>query len=84
MIKKMLEFFYLGETKMNSIHLIDMLNLCDEYLLPGIKMVVEQELVKNLRQDNYHDMYMIAKGYGCLILMEKLVEFGRTNVWALR
>ena len=41
MIKKMLEFFYLGETKINSIHLIDMLNLCDEYLLPSIKMVVE-------------------------------------------
>ena len=29
-------------------------------------------------------MYMIAKGYGCLILMERLVEYGRTNVWALR
>lgn len=49
LIKKMLEFFYLGEAKINSMYLIDMLNLCDEYLLPGIKMVVEQELIKNLR-----------------------------------
>jgi len=45
----MLEFFYLGETKLNSNDLVDMLRLCEEYLLPGIKMAIEQEFIKNLK-----------------------------------
>jgi len=27
---------------------------------------------------------MIAKGFSCSVLLDKVVEFGRINVWALR
>ena len=82
--KAMLEFFYLGETKLNSNDLVDMLNLCEEYLLPGIKMAIEQEFIKNLKVENFYDVYMIAKGFSCTVLLDKVVEFGYINVWALR
>ena len=80
----MLEFFYLGETKLNSNDLVDMLNLCEEYLLPGIKMAIEQEFIKNLKVENFYDVYMIAKGFSCTVLLDKVVEFGYINVWELR
>ena len=80
----MLEFFYLGETKINSNDLVDMLNLSEEYLLPGIKMAIEQEFIRNLKIENFYDIYMISKGFSCSVLLDKVIEFGRINVWPLR
>ena len=59
----MLRFFYIGEAKINSNDLVEMLSLCEEYLLHGLKMAVEQEFIKNLKEESYYDIYMIAKGY---------------------
>ena len=39
--RAMLEFFYLGTTKVNSKELIDILYLCEEYILPVLKQAVE-------------------------------------------
>ena len=51
--KAMLEFFYLGETKINSNDLLDLLMISEKYLLPGIKMAIEQQFINNLNQDNF-------------------------------
>lgn len=37
----MIRFLYLGETKLNSNNLVDLLNLCQEYLLPAMKQAIE-------------------------------------------
>ena len=39
--KAMLEFFYLGQTVIASKDIMDMLYLCDEYILPALKQAVE-------------------------------------------
>ena len=80
----MLEFFYLGKTKLDSNCLVEMLSLCEEYLLHGLKMAVEQEFINNLKEENYYDIYMIAKGFSCSVLLDKVIEFGRINAWPLR
>ena len=37
----MIRFLYLGEAKVNSNDLVDLLELCQEYLLTGMKQAIE-------------------------------------------
>ena len=80
----MLEFLYLGDTKPGANALIDLLELSDAYGVPSLKMAIQQEFVKHLSEKTFYDTYMLAKGYNCSVLLDKVVEFGRQNVWDLR
>ena len=82
--KAILEFLYLGTTKLEAGALVDLLDAAVQYSIPGLKMAIEQEFITNLREKTFYDTYMLAKGYNCSVLLDKVVEFGRLNVWSLR
>ena len=62
----MIEFLYLGEAKVNSNDLVDLLNLCQEYLLPTMKQAIEHVFADQLTIALFHDIYMVMKAFDCV------------------
>lgn len=58
-IEAMIQFLYLGEAKVNSNDLVDLLGLCQEYLLPGMKQAIEHVFADQLTLDLFMDVYML-------------------------
>ena len=76
----MIDFMYLGTAKINSNDLVDLLELCQEYILPQLKQALEQVFIGNISLDSFLDIYLVAKAFECTKLRERLLEFGRANV----
>ena len=79
----MIKFLYLGETKVNSNDLVDLLNLCQEYLLPGIKQAIEHVFADQLNMELFIDIYMLAKAFDLRFLKYTLMNFAANNRQAL-
>lgn len=80
----MLKFIYLGEAQVNSNDLVDLLNLCQEYLLPAMKQAIEHVFAEQLNVELFVDIYMVAKAFDCRFLKERVIAFGIANKAALR
>ena len=80
----MVRFLYLGETTINSNDLVDLLRLCQEYLLPEMKQAIEHVFADQLTVDLFLDIYMLAKAFDCQFLKQRVVIFGASNKAALR
>ena len=80
----MIRYLYLGESNVNSNDLVDLLNLCQEYLLPGMKQAIEHVFAEQLTLDLFVDVYMLTKAFDCRFLKDRLVAFGATNIADLR
>lgn len=75
-VTNMVEFIYLGKTTLNSNDLVDLLFLCQEYLLPPLKQAIEHLFGTRLSPEIFFDVYMMAKAFDCVILKQSLIEFG--------
>ena len=75
----MLDFFYLCEAKLNSNDLIDLLGVCQEYILSDFKLAIEAVFANNLEASNFVDIYMVAKAFDCHFLQSKVIEFAKGN-----
>lgn len=75
----MLDFFYTGECSFYSSDLLDMLELCRQYLLPDLRQVLEQVIITNLDLDNFAETFDVAKSFDCKVLREALYLYGRKN-----
>ena len=80
----MLDYFYLGQATVNSDHLVSLLSLCLEYILPNLKLAIETIFAMNLDVENFLDTYLIAKAYECNLLKQKVIDFGRENLQKLK
>jgi len=81
----MIDFFYLGEARVSSTDLVDLLELCQEYILPSFKQAIESVYASNLTIENYLDIYMVGKAFDCSVLLhDKLIQFGRSRLQELR
>ena len=80
----MIEFLYLGETRVNSNDLIDLLHLCQEYLLPTMKQAIEHVFADQLTVPLFHDIYMVMKAFDCAQLKACVLDFGINNRAELR
>ena len=49
----MIKYFYLGELEFDSNDIIEILELCQEYLLYDIKQLIEQLMIRNVDMDNF-------------------------------
>lgn len=75
----MIRFLYLGETKINSNDLVDLLNLCQEYLLQGMKQAIEHVFADQLTADLFVDVYMLTKAFDLRYLKERVLAYGAAN-----
>jgi hypothetical protein len=55
-----------------------------KYLLGSLKACVERIFAGNISVENYLDTYMVAQGFECFYLQDRLFEFGQNNVQLLR
>jgi hypothetical protein len=49
----MIDYFYRGSCTFDSNDLAEMLELCQEYLLPDLKQLLEQIIIANVDLDNF-------------------------------
>ena len=75
----MIKYLYLGETQINSNDLVDLLNLCQEYLLPGMKQAIEHVFADQLTIELFVDVYMLTKAFDLRYLQERILAFGVAN-----
>lgn len=80
LLKCMLQFIYTNKTAIDSEHLIDLLDLSHQYLLPKLKLAIETVLISNLNIETYLDTYMVAKAFDCATIHQELITFGISNV----
>lgn len=55
----MIDYLYLGEARVNSNDLVSLLQLCQEYILPGMKQAIEHIFAAQLTHDLFIDIYMV-------------------------
>ncbi len=56
----MLDYFYTGTCDFNSDALLDLIELCQEYLLPDLRQLLESVLFKNVDFENFGDNMRLA------------------------
>lgn len=78
-MQAMLDFFYTGECSFDSGDLLDLLELCRQYMLPDLRQVLEQVIIGNLDLDNFSETFEVAKSFDCKVVREALYLFGRKN-----
>lgn len=76
----MLDFAYEGECRIGSEHLVDLLDMANQFLLADLKHTCEELLIKNVSTENFLDTYMVSKGFDCMWLRDQLMTWGRTNL----
>ena len=75
----MIEFFYTGSCEFDSDSLIDMFEMCQEYLLPDLRQILESVVLKNVDSENFFDTILLARKYDLKNLREALYLYGRKN-----
>ena len=75
----MIKFFYTGICNFESNTLLEMLDLCQEYLLADLKQLVEHIMIANIDLENFGDTFEACKSYECKVLKEALYLYGRKN-----
>ena len=80
----MIDFIYLGHARINSNDLVDLLALCQEYLLVGMKQAIEHVFASQLNLDLFMDIYMLTRAFDCRQLKESVVNFAVANYQGLR
>ena len=83
-VQAMIDFIYLGQARINSNDLVDLLSLCQEYLLVGMKQAIEHVFASQLTLDLFMDIYMLTRAFDCRQLKESIVSFAVTNYQGLR
>ena len=83
-VQAMIDFIYLGTAKINSNDLVDLLGLCQEYLLVNMKQAIEHVFAEQLTVDLFLDIYMLTRAYDCNRLKDSVVSFAVANYQALR
>lgn len=79
LFKVMVDFFYLGEARIGSDDLVELLQLCQQYFLVKLKLAVERIFADNLDRTNLTDTMMVAKAFECHYLRQRLQQFGDEN-----
>lgn len=80
----MISFLYIGEAKVNSNDLVSLLQLCQEYILPGMKQAIEHVFADQLTMDLFLDIYMVQKAFDCQYLKERVITYAIANKAELR
>lgn len=79
----MMEYFYTGKLTVESSDILEMLEMCQEYLIPDMKQLIEQIIIKNLDIENFSDSMQIARSFDCKILREAIYLFAKKNYQTL-
>lgn len=75
----MIEFFYTGSCDFDSDSLLDLFEMCQEYLLPDLRQLLESVVQKNVDFENFFDTILLTRKYDLKNLREALFLFGRKN-----
>ena len=80
----MIDFLYLSEISINSNDLVDMLHLCQEYIVPRLKAAIEVVFGENLTMENFADLMMLSRAFEATTLRRNLIDFGKANIKELQ
>lgn len=72
----MLDYLHTGLLNFESHDILELLELCQEYLLPDMKQLIEQIMVRNIDFDNFGESMQISRSFDCKILKDNLFLFG--------
>jgi len=72
----MLQFMYTGQATINSENLIDLLDLSHQYMLPKLKLAIENVFINNLSVETYLNTYQVAKAFECTDIHQSMMQFG--------
>ena len=64
--------------------MVDLLALCQEYLLVGMKQAIEHVYAEQLTVDLFIDIYMLTRAFDCRVLKESVISYAAANFQALR
>ena len=79
----MIDFMYLSEVTLDSNDLVEMLQLCQQYLLPKLKTAIEHVFSESVTVDNFGDRMMLSRAFKAEDLRRNLVVFGKENLEVL-
>lgn len=51
----MVEYFYLGQCQIDSNDIVELLEMCQEFMITDLKQVLEQLVAANIDSDNFMD-----------------------------
>lgn len=75
----MIDFLYLGEARVNSDDMTDLLQMCQQFFLVKMKLALEAKFAENLDKSNLVDTFMIAKAFECNYLKQRIAQFSEEN-----
>mmetsp|Transcript_40306 Transcript_40306/g.38778 ORF Transcript_40306/g.38778 Transcript_40306/m.38778 type:complete len:175 (-) Transcript_40306:32-556(-) len=78
-IEEMVRFFYLGECEVNSEDLVDLFELCQEFILTDLKQLLEQAMIKNVDLDNFEDTLVLARHFECHQLKQAMLLYAQKH-----
>jgi hypothetical protein len=76
----MIDFMYMPEVSIDSNDMIDILDLCREYILPKLKMAVEITFSENIDTNNFADLMQLSRAFELNHLRRTLVTYGKQNL----
>ena len=75
----MVDFIYLGEARVCSDDMTDLLQMCQQFFLVKLKLALETVFAENLDKNNLLDTLMVAKAFDCNYLKQRLEQFAEEN-----
>jgi len=82
--RAMIDFMYLPEVSIDSNDMIDILDLCREYILPKLKQAVEIVFSEKIDYDNFADLMQLSRAFDMDHLRRALVIYGKLNYLELK
>ena len=77
--KEVLRYIYTGQVAGVETVVDDLLHIADKYMLQGLKLICENNLIKNLSNENIFDHLSIATKYNLSSLKKKAIKFIVSN-----
>ena len=82
--RAMIDFMYLPEVSIDSNDMIDILDLCREYILPKLKQAVEIVFSENIDYNNFADLMQLSRAFDMDHLRRALIIYGKQNYLELK
>eukprot|EP00347_Sterkiella_histriomuscorum_P013186 403365679 len=82
-MNSVVNYFYTGTLDFESDDIIELLELCQEYLLYDVKQLLEQTMIKNIDNENFAETMQVVRAFDCKILREALFLHAKKNYQTL-
>ena len=82
--KAMIDFMYMPEVTIASNDMVDLLDLCREYILPTLKQALEVTFSENIDANNFADLMQLSRAFELNHLRRTLITYGKQHLSDLK